>query len=377
MIPVGNESIEVDLPQSVILTDPLDESKTAVEVRTWGQVVVYGLNGNDAEAFLALPTPVMGMEYFLVGSMSSGLPGESGSFFVLMGIYDDTFVSLKVRGSLIFRNDLHKAGSSVEFTINRHQALYLVSFDDQTGTHILASKPISVMSGSTCGFRDFPGASAEQPLCGPMIEHLPPVERWGREFVVPAFQGNDRRSTSTYIMASREGTSLKVNDGALVTLAPGYIHEINASEAGVANAFISANKPILVYQMIEVRPLGDKAGLSTTSLTIVPNVDEVENHPLLQDIYIPLPNVDHYGHNDSLGFFNLVAPCSSTSNVTINGESLQDDDWSSAVSISHFCVATEAMVPGKNYRIEPHGSRVSVLLSGFSLLSGYSCPGNL
>ncbi|XP_072172854.1 uncharacterized protein [Diadema setosum] len=372
-IPAGERGVEIRLPASVILRDSRDETGSPVEVRAFGHVLVHGLNdafSDKSDAFLALPRPMMGMEYFIVGSVE--LSSSEFNIFIITGLHNDTLVSLGLRGSLSFRNRVHYAGTSVEFSLRRKQALFFMSYGDHTGTHVVASKPISVMSGTTCGFTLFPDGEPYSTRCGHMLEHLLPVERWGHLYAVSAFRGYSRGDTTVYIMASRHGTEIRINDGRPEPLRPGNVRKIYLSEERGLHALIDANQPVLVYQVPNDRPLNHTSGFSRPSQTLVPSLDAEGQSP--QEAIL-LASFNIRNQNDTTKFANLATRCSAIANIALNGVPILSSEWSKPLISSEVCVARKRLDDNLNNILNTGGAKVSVVLYGFSPTSGYSCPG--
>ncbi|XP_054764252.2 uncharacterized protein LOC129270936 [Lytechinus pictus] len=375
VIPVGTPSIEIELLTTVVLYDTRSESAHPVEVRTQGQVLVYGLNDafsdERSDAFLALPTPMMGQQYRLVTSYEN-------TIFVIIGIYDDTFVNLDLKGSLWFRNHVHYGGTRAGFKIRRHQALFFMSVEHQTGTHVVASKPISVLSGATCGHSYYPDNHDENDSrCGHKLEHLPPVERWGRRFVASAWRGYGGGEVTTYVMASSKHTKLRIDNGEdEVQIPPGHTYRLYQGGTRSTHTLITSNQPVLVYQVPNSRNLTHSSGYSLPSLTIVPSVDEPAEHDQSLRRSIPLPVFNLRRRNTTTSFANVVAPCAATSNITLNGHHLEPSEWSGPIAQSDLCVMRKQL-QGDDNSLDAGGAKVSVVLYGFSPASGYSCPGNM
>ena len=81
--------------------------------------------------------------------------------------------------------DLYRltTGKQYSFVINRLQTLYIASPDDLSGTRIVTSKPVTVLSGHECSTVLW---NTYNSGCSLLIEQMPPTALWGKlHYVTP------------------------------------------------------------------------------------------------------------------------------------------------------------------------------------------------
>lgn len=140
------------------------------------EVAVYGLNQItfSTDAFLGLPTDILGTEYIVAGYQQN-LNGNSQ--FAVVGTEDNTTVTITpnvTTGSRI-------AGVPFEIILNRLEVYQLQSDDldeDLTGTSIDSDKPITLFGGNKCAL-----IPVDAVACDHIVEQIPPIDIWGTTFL--------------------------------------------------------------------------------------------------------------------------------------------------------------------------------------------------
>jgi hypothetical protein len=228
-----NELVSINIPANAILRGTGIDNK-GIRVRsTSGEVVVYGLNQQQAttDAFLGIPIDNLGTEYLVMGyTTQTSNDFNFQSQFAVVGTQNNTNITI-----------LPPASSAYTITLDRGETYQYqtdVQNDDVTGTEIQADQPVAVFGGHKCanipiGF-DF---------CDHIVEQLPPVSNWGREFISVPLATRAQGDTFRFL-ASQNNTTVQVNGTDVATLNRGEFHEQIIDTA----ANITSNNPILVAQ---------------------------------------------------------------------------------------------------------------------------------
>lgn len=115
------------------------------------EIVIYGVNKESysCDAFLGLPTDVLGTEYYAVTYYPPTQQGE----LLIVGITDSTTVTIKLGEAMSnkyvrYGNSYYYSGDTITETLNRYDTLQLVSKGDLSGSFIQADKAVSVFSGN-------------------------------------------------------------------------------------------------------------------------------------------------------------------------------------------------------------------------------------
>ena len=159
-----------------------------------GEIIVYGLNKADSTngAFLALPTDVLGEEYF---TASYGSGGTHVSQIGIISTTNNTLVSVTIpylrRNITIVLNennsDIYKEGDTINKTMDRFETWHLKSSEDLTGIKVTADYPVVVLSGNTKTFTNVTDGSVMWQ--DHLVEELIPTNSWGKQFATVPFSG--------------------------------------------------------------------------------------------------------------------------------------------------------------------------------------------
>lgn len=153
-------------------------------------------------------------------------------------------------------------GGTVTQTLNAGQT-YMVAAADVTGSTVVADKPIAVFSGHSC--TNVPtGASA----CDHLVEQMPSIAQLSQTYYVAPTPRTGVGGDVVRIVASADGTEVKIDGVTLATLNAGQFSEIRIP----AGKTITADKPILVAQYLVGQSEG--GGNTDPAMTIVPGADQ-------------------------------------------------------------------------------------------------------
>ena len=90
---------------------------------------------------------------------------------------DDTFLTITPTQNVTIGTESVEAGESVLVTLARAETLLIAYIGDLTGTKVTSNRPINFFCGDEC-----PYIASGVKRCDQIVEQLPPVEAWGRQF---------------------------------------------------------------------------------------------------------------------------------------------------------------------------------------------------
>ncbi|MFH1050673.1 MAG: T9SS type A sorting domain-containing protein [bacterium] len=219
-------------------------------------IICYGVTRYQytSDAFLALPVNVLGKEYIVAsfGDVSANdgqwLPSYTGitapynktKVFFTMGGTD----SSKTAGNLL-------PGQTSEWTLNQGDVLLIASkgqHAELTGSKIVASKPVSVVSGNFCAY-----IPIDCGCCDFITEMEMPTHSWGQTYHVSPIIG--RKKTSIIKIFAKEDNTVIYKDHNQIGIirkgggveGTGYLH-MRADTSSPRPVVISGEKPISVTQ---------------------------------------------------------------------------------------------------------------------------------
>ena len=236
---VANTVTTVVLPNncSFHTSDVIDNK--GIHVTSLQEVTVYGFNRASAttDAYLALPTDILGTDYYVLTYKNSGI--VAGSQFGIVGTVNGTTVTITPSST----THGHTAGIAYNITLNQGETYELRADDnnfiDMTGSHITSTQPVGVMGSHFCA--NIPGGVT---YCDHICEMIPPSSAWGKNFVTVPLA--TRLNGDTWrIMASQANTTVTINAIVQpVLVSPGDFIEINLTTQSI----ITSDKAVLVAQ---------------------------------------------------------------------------------------------------------------------------------
>ncbi len=324
-----------------------------IHVSASAPVSVIGLNRVQAssDAFLGLPVASLGTEYFTVGYGNEKTYRETE--FVLAATENQTLVRIVPST----RTDTRSANEVFEVELQagetyRLRAPFSGGGVDLTGTSITSDKPIAVFSGHRCAHVSFDA-------CDHLMEQMPPVSSWGRDFVTmplaTRLEGDQVR-----ILASESQTIVRVNGTALEALDRGGFHQLTGVDTPLE---IESDKPVLVAQYSDGTS-ADGVDLADPFMMLVPSRQQYSRNPAFVT-----PDAGF-----QLNFVNVLVPGAAADSVTLDGVAVDPAEFTPAGD-SGLLAATFEVLPGAHFLSSPEPLYAAVY--GFDLFDSYGYPGAL
>ena len=349
------------------------------------QVLVYGAQDINlaADSFLALPPHDLGAaSYTYIAAMfhthdSAYLYDGYEMIHSLVGVVsaeNDTLLTITPTQNVIIGTESVQAGESVLVTLHRAETLLITFVGDLTGTKVTSNRPISFFCGDQCPY--IPSRVYD---CDQIVEQLPPVEIWGRQFATTPLK--TRRSFDVFrIVASANSTTVNINC-TLSSGNQGYADELVLSESGFADVqvnstdfcWMEADKSILLLQFAVGTEVDSMPG--DPFMALVPAVSHYTNSLTLPIVNSSLNNFTHY--------LNIIIPAEhyQPDQIFLDGQSLQSLSLE-FVDIVHngetMAYAAQVEVSATTHTLI-HGNRglLGVVSYGFAHRSSYGHVGGM
>jgi len=171
-------------------TDPPEPEKVypgmAVHIISDDPIICYGVTRYlyTSDGFLVLPVNVLGKEY-LVASWNDpvGKIQYLTSYTSVVGAYDRTKVRFTMGGNVNSSSaGGKKPGDTININLNAGDVFLIGAIgvnSDLTGSHVLSSKPVAVVSGNFCAY-----IPTECGCCDYLSEMELPTNTWGNTYHV-------------------------------------------------------------------------------------------------------------------------------------------------------------------------------------------------
>lgn len=236
-VAAGGETVITLDPAVVLTTNERVEAK-GIHVTAVSPVSVHVVseNSTSADGYLALPTPGLGTNYYV---MSYASTRYSGSEFAVVATQNATTVSITPNAAGATKPA--RAAFTVLLNIGETYQFANPANADMTGTLVTADKPIAMFSGHRCA--DIPSGVG---YCDYLVEQLPDVSVWGKTFHTSPLSGRARYTVR--VIASQNGTTFTTMPAGLIagTLNAGQFADVVLTGAG---EFVSSN-PVLLAQFM-------------------------------------------------------------------------------------------------------------------------------
>ncbi|XP_071813705.1 IgGFc-binding protein-like, partial [Apostichopus japonicus] len=235
-------SLRATLPSELLLGTSSERTNRVIAVDADRDVSTYGLNYAPftTDAFLGIPVDNLGVSHVAMSYQNDG-DNDDSSLFAIVGVEDDTSVSIVLTAGVTLDGVSYQGGDSLEININKYEVVQLVANSNAEyigGSTIESDNPIAVFTGHLC-------ASTPGSYCDALSEQLVPVESWGTQYIYTATGTPSDRSVYT-IYVHYSDRVVSVPTVGEITLQTGQFWQGELVGSGI----IKSNKPVSVLQLL-------------------------------------------------------------------------------------------------------------------------------
>ncbi len=206
------------LPPSLVVANTTGISNNVVTVSSTEPISISALDAKfqSSESFSVQPVSALGTSY-LVSSYTKLAADLTGLFCIVATEFGTTVTITGPSSSKLWDPSLAK-GTTIK--LNRGEVYTYVApnnsaeFSDPSGTRIVASAPVAVISGHSCAY-----VPAKCMACNPLYEQLVPSLMFGVQTFIPPIA--QRAESMVRVMASDEPATISVNGAAPITIPSG------------------------------------------------------------------------------------------------------------------------------------------------------------
>lgn len=201
-------------------------------------ISVFSLNQHSlsTEAISILPVSSLGTDYYIFAP--EGIFAHPAEF-VIANEFETAAVTVTVSGTLSFKGVTYSNKQSFSFTLTSNQVIQFQSQTPLTGTRIVSSKPVAVISGNRC-FQD-----TDPNAYGLLSSQMYPVNSWGTSFIIFPLMPKDLKDKIAIISAEQNNTVyISIHNAQTQRM---VLHEGSHSELMVNEAIsINSTKPVML-----------------------------------------------------------------------------------------------------------------------------------
>lgn len=343
----------VPIPTAVVVDSSSVIENKGVHVMAQDEITVYGLNRVQftTDAFLGLPTDILGTEYIVLGFGNVNI--VNGTQFGIVAPEDNTTVTITPSVA----TDGHAAGVPYTVILNRGQVYQLRNTDpspnDLSGTIVASNKSIAVFGSHQCA--NVPDGSTL--FCDNIVEQLPPTETWGKNFVTMPLATRLGGDTFRFI-ASRDSTHVSLNGVLVATLNRGQFHQ----QIITGPAQITADQPIMVAQYSN--------GTTFDSVTSDPFMMLIPPFEQFLGSYTVTTPASGFADN----YINVVAPNEAIGSIVLDGVPIPSGSFT-PIGSSGFSGAQLTVSIGSHNLSGP--LPFGAFMYGYASFDSYGYPGGM
>ncbi len=355
--------------------DPQNETAApqVFHITSSSEVTVYGLNQarTTSDAFIALPTDVLGTEYYAVSYPSDAVGGYAPSEFAVVATEDATDITIEPSVATSTG-----PASTQQIRLNKGQA-YLVQTQmnatiDLTGSKISSTKPIAVFAGHQ---RARVSQSPQSQSRDHLVEQLPPIPTWGGSaFVTPyplAFNAEPSNFDKYRVLAAFDNTNIYVDGVFFRTMAAGEYYDAVLSKA----EWITATGPILVTQYKKTSQRIGGGGSDYTGDPFMIVNSPVEQYLKRYQCFSIMAWEDEPDIYGSEQYITIIAPTDSVGTVKLNGVPIAASRFR-PLSITSYSY-TESLKVQTGINIVEANVGVGVYVYGYGFANSYGYIGGM
>ncbi|XP_063413689.1 IgGFc-binding protein-like isoform X1 [Mytilus trossulus] len=248
-------------------------ARKAILIQADDEIVVYGVNREvfSDDAYLALPTDVLGNEYYTL----SYSPSYYYCLFAVIGIQDNTHVSIRLPNTpnlnITLKGHTYQRNQWINVTLDRFSTLEIHAIPDLTGSYVVSDKPVGVLSGNKKAVVGLTGSSRDH-----LVEMLLPISSWGKNYATVPIP--ERTVGDIFRFLSSEDNT-HVNITGVINGKP-FHDTLTIPKAGqyaqkqydsALYSHIVSDKPISLFQFSKTQKTGD---LADPAMIIVPPIEQ-------------------------------------------------------------------------------------------------------
>ncbi len=335
------------VPSGVALS-PGTENK-GIHVTSNDPVSVYGLNeyNMSTDAYMALPTNALGMDYRIVNYLCS-IPNLATAISVV-ATQDGTSVSIWN----------HQTNATTNITLNTGQTYYIrdpVSMHELTGSRVQANHPVAVFGSNEATIIPLFCSAADH-----IIEEMFPYYSWGKNFVTAFLAGRDNSGDYFRIVAADNATAITINGTPVATINAGGFYETTLTGYNQ----ITTSNPVMVAQFAKSATCAGNLG--DPFMMLIPPMDQfLTNYTICNVTMAQLTEVQH--------FVNVLAPGNALGTIYQDGALIPAGAFVQ-IGTSNYYAAQQPMTGGSHTFVStiPFG----VFVYGWAYAESYGYPGGM
>lgn len=313
-------------------------------------VLAMNYKALSADTTVVYPLEGLGTDYYAVTPLDG--PSDAFKELSVISAQESTSVDVFLKGGVTYQEKRYPAGSKLTVVLDPYSVLQLLSSDDLSGSRIVSQKPVAVLSGHTCTWKNT--------KCNHVYEQLRPVTCWGSSFIIPPIF-LQTKSDIVFVVASADNTKIEYQ-----------VQEAKKSQTLNAGQVVLLELPVKtpIY-------LTASAGIQVVYYcTGWQDKFLVQYDPILMNI----PPISAYcssyyiyGQQEFNNYGTLVAKTADVSRVTVDKGPAQGLTWAN-IPGTDYSWAAESLGKGFTFQLTENTSPFLLLSFGLLNMNSYGSP---
>ncbi|MBN3582378.1 PKD domain-containing protein [Algoriphagus aestuarii] len=353
-----------------------EKEKKSIYISSSGDIAVHAFNHRQrsGDGTVVLPINSLGKDYYVTAHAdvfgADQDPGSNNNFestFLVLAVEDNTQLEIIASSGTVHTVP---ANAPMYITLNAGESYQVKGIGDLTGSRV---KVLNGEEGDCKNVAVFGGNKLTSVGdCGTTGDHLfqqsYPIKSWGKSYIhVPLA---DRTSGEIVkVLASENGTEVKVDGNTIGTLNAGKFLKINFAPDQVAS--IESNKPIAVTVLSKSQACNAKSTAFTPFGDPSMITYSANDQRLKSIVFSSVPETEIERH-----FVNLIVPRGSADQTFLNGRNV-GSEFNTVPGNSDFEYAQIEVQSGVNSISNPEGFIGYAYGSGFIESYGFAMGASL
>ena len=265
----GGEVFEYKLPVSLRM-EGTGKQMNGIEILSTNNISVLCLNhySTSADGYLALPTNTLGLTY--VTASYQPYNSDSRANLAIISAYENNTITFVLSKNAVvkYRGLLYDKGTPLLYAtlaLEKLEALHISGLSDLSGTIVLASKPVVVISGV-----DRASPSGSKGSYDMLESFLLPTSLWGKQYILTTVRTSDKKKGDVFRIFAYENNTVVENAYWTKVLSSGSYTELKLEEN--LASFVTCSNPCQVVQYIRGELVDGK--YADPSMIVLPSVSQ-------------------------------------------------------------------------------------------------------
>lgn len=282
-------------------------------------VYVTNARKTSRDVHVVFPTSTLGTEHIA----ATFTPGDKALIGVIAWT-NNTLVQIRFKleplQNVTYTGKTYWNGEVLRVFLNKLETFQVQHRDDLTGTVVISSQPVTVISGNTCA-----SVPSSDKSCSHLAQQIPSLSKWGKSFITTPVAGRDKGDIFRMV-AAYDTTLISIEGKRNFTLNAGEVHQFELGSK--EHRKIVCSKPSMLVQFNK----GSLDQIHSEAFALV--VPPIEQYTF--DYYLVIPVAVEKNSPSYSMYITVLVNMDNTQDILYNASLFRDN-------------FTWVSIPGTNY----------------------------